>query len=108
MFVFSIHVRGHLDVGIFLVVNQFARNLSTLTRMGLVIHISWRMRSNQAFFVARSQFLQVFMQGDDYMQLTSCLFSFSDFKPPSFPAPQARATNTKASVTTVTASATYS
>ena len=113
MFVFSIRVRGHLDVGILLVVTQFARNLSTLTRMGLVIHISWRMRSNQVFFVARSQFLQVFMQGDDYKQLTSCLFSFSDFKSPSSPVPQARATNTKAnvtkeSVTTVTAFATYS
>ena len=108
MFVFSIRVRSHLDVRIFLVVTQFARNLSTITRMGLVIHISWRMRSNQVFFLTRSQFLQVFMQGGDYKQLTSCLFSFSDFKSPSSLAPQARATNTKSSVTTVTAFSTYS
>ena len=100
MFVFSILVRGHLNVGLFLVVTQFAPNLSTLTQMGLVIHIFWRMRSNQVFSVVRSQFLQVFMQGDDYKQLTSCLFSFSDFKSSSSLAPQARATNTKASVNT--------
>ena len=113
MFVFSILVRGHLNVGIFLVVTQFAPNLAILTRMGLVIHIFWRMRYNQVFSVARSQFLKVFIEGDNYKQLTSCLFSFSDFKSPSSPAPQARATNTKASVTkesvtTVTAFATYS
>ena len=108
MFVFSILVRGHLNVGIFPVFTQLAPNLSTLTRMGLVIHILWLMRSNQVFSVARSQFLQVFMQGDDCKQLTSCLFSFSAFKSPPSPAPQAGATNTKASVTTVTAFATYS
>ena len=100
MFVFSILVRGQLNVGLFLVVTHFAPNLSTLTQMGTVIHIFWLMRSNQVFSVVRSQFLQVFMQGDDYKQLTSCLFSISDFKSSSSLAPQARATNTKASVNT--------
>ena len=40
------------------------------------------------------------LKGCDYTQLSSCLFSFSDFKSSSSPAPKAREPNTKASVDT--------
>ena len=48
------------------------------------------------FFVALSRFLQVLiLKGSEYKQLISCLYSFSDFKPPLSPLPKARERNAR-------------